>query len=139
MTALRSCTRKRQYRLFSSIARTTPRQVYHQLVASNQLDRDVHQSKVVDALEAVWQRHYAGGKAEQQQHDKSWSTWLWRADAKEKSGLYLYGTVGTGKTMLMDLFYTTVPTGRKQRVHFHAFMLDVHASILLSSSRDICV
>jgi len=43
-------------------------------------------------------------------------------------GLYLYGDVGTGKTMLMDLFYNTLPTSitHKRRVHFHAFMLDVH-------------
>ncbi|KAF4619457.1 hypothetical protein D9613_005293 [Agrocybe pediades] len=43
-------------------------------------------------------------------------------------GLYLYGDVGTGKTMLMDLFYRTLPPSvkRKRRVHFHAFMIDVH-------------
>ncbi|KAE9409941.1 AFG1-like ATPase [Gymnopus androsaceus JB14] len=43
-------------------------------------------------------------------------------------GLYLYGDVGTGKTMLMDLFYSTLPPHiqRKRRVHFHAFMIDVH-------------
>ncbi|KAF8204757.1 AFG1 family mitochondrial ATPase [Pholiota molesta] len=43
-------------------------------------------------------------------------------------GLYLYGDVGTGKTMLMDLFYQTLPPSvqRKRRVHFHAFMVDVH-------------
>jgi protein AFG1 len=46
-------------------------------------------------------------------------------------GLYLYGDVGTGKTMLMDLFYTTLPPSvkRKRRVHFHAFMIDVHKRI----------
>lgn len=46
-------------------------------------------------------------------------------------GLYLYGDVGTGKTMLMDLFYNTLPDGvkRKRRVHFHSFMIDVHKRI----------
>ncbi|KAJ2354000.1 ATPase, partial [Coemansia sp. RSA 2618] len=44
-------------------------------------------------------------------------------------GLYIYGDVGTGKTTTMDLFYTTVPTPHKRRIHFHAFMLDVHARI----------
>ncbi|WFD31470.1 peroxisome-assembly ATPase [Malassezia sp. CBS 17886] len=41
---------------------------------------------------------------------------------------YLYGDVGTGKSMLMDLFYHTLPADitRKQRVHFHQFMIDVH-------------
>ncbi|KAJ6538495.1 AFG1-like ATPase-domain-containing protein [Mycena vulgaris] len=46
-------------------------------------------------------------------------------------GLYLYGDVGTGKTMLMDLFYSTLPPDikRKRRVHFHAFMIDVHKRV----------
>ncbi|KAJ2858259.1 ATPase [Coemansia erecta] len=44
-------------------------------------------------------------------------------------GLYIYGDVGTGKTTTMDLFYDTVPTKKKRRIHFHAFMLDVHARI----------
>ncbi|WFD37583.1 peroxisome-assembly ATPase [Malassezia japonica] len=43
-------------------------------------------------------------------------------------GIYLYGDVGTGKSMLMDLFYNTLPPNitRKRRVHFHQFMIDVH-------------
>ncbi|CAG8509882.1 5709_t:CDS:2 [Scutellospora calospora] len=44
-------------------------------------------------------------------------------------GLYLYGDVGTGKTMLMDLFYDTLLIDRKRRVHFHAFMLDIHSRV----------
>ncbi|KAJ3481369.1 hypothetical protein NLI96_g7707 [Meripilus lineatus] len=46
-------------------------------------------------------------------------------------GLYLYGDVGTGKTMLMDLFYNNLHPHikRKRRVHFHAFMIDVHKRI----------
>lgn len=43
-------------------------------------------------------------------------------------GLYLYGDVGSGKTMLMDLFYETLPSNvsSKTRIHFHNFMQDVH-------------
>lgn len=44
-------------------------------------------------------------------------------------GLYVWGDVGRGKTMLMDLFFTSVPVARKRRVHFHEFMVDVHARI----------
>lgn len=37
---------------------------------------------------------------------------------------------GTGKTMVMDMFYSYVETEKKKRVHFHGFMLDVHKSEL---------
>lgn len=43
-------------------------------------------------------------------------------------GLYLFGDVGSGKTMLMDLFYDTLPASvkTKTRIHFHNFMQDTH-------------
>lgn len=41
-------------------------------------------------------------------------------------GLYLYGRVGRGKTMVMDMFYDTLKTERKSRVHFHHFMHGLH-------------
>lgn len=44
-------------------------------------------------------------------------------------GLYIHGEVGRGKTMLMDLFFSTSPVVRKRRVHFHEFMADVHERV----------
>jgi len=44
-------------------------------------------------------------------------------------GVYLYGGVGRGKSFLMDSFYAVVPLRRKTRVHFHAFMRDVHEEL----------
>ena len=44
-------------------------------------------------------------------------------------GLYMWGGVGRGKTWLMDLFYHSLPGGRKQRLHFHRFMLRVHEEL----------
>ena len=41
-------------------------------------------------------------------------------------GVYIYGDVGRGKTMLMDLFFANLQVKAKQRVHFHAFMQDIH-------------
>ncbi|KAH6593314.1 hypothetical protein BASA50_007522 [Batrachochytrium salamandrivorans] len=45
------------------------------------------------------------------------------------NGMYIYGDVGTGKTMIMDLFYQSINITRKRRVHFHAFMQDIHKRI----------
>jgi predicted ATPase len=43
-----------------------------------------------------------------------------------QQGVYLHGGVGCGKTLIMDLMFFTFPRPWKRRVHFHAFMLDVH-------------
>lgn len=44
-------------------------------------------------------------------------------------GVYIYGTVGTGKSMLMDMFYDCSTWQKKRRIHFGSFMLDVHSHI----------
>jgi cell division protein ZapE len=52
-----------------------------------------------------------------------------RAPKAPPRGLYLWGDVGRGKTMLMDMFFAEAQVPRKRRVHFNDFMLDVHARI----------
>lgn len=59
---------------------------------------------------------------------KSTASAIGEIPANLPRGLYLYGDVGSGKTMLMDLFYDTLPPSvkSKTRIHFHNFMQDVH-------------
>ncbi len=55
---------------------------------------------------------------------------LWRAFTKKPEaprGIYMWGGVGRGKSMLMDLFYNNLDLDRKRRAHFHEFMIEVHA------------
>ena len=101
---------------------------YRQLVASGGLEEDVAQLAVIGRLDAVNQ-----DLAERKLANKSSSLgWLFH---KRKSawtnvkGLYIWGSVGRGKTMLMDLFFDASNIRRKQRVHFHEFMADVHERI----------
>src|SRR3546814_173573 len=57
---------------------------------------------------------------------------LWRALGRRPEapkGVYLWGGVGRGKSMLMDLFFGCLTIQRKRRVHFHEFMLEVHARL----------
>jgi cell division protein ZapE len=96
-------------------------------VAVGKVERDPAQLAVVDRLARL-----EGDIIEHRLARKSSSLgWLFARDKKQTllKGLYIYGEVGRGKTMLMDLFYEASPVQRRRRAHFHEFMIDVHERV----------
>ncbi len=99
---------------------------YDALVSSGAIERDPAQVKLLRQLEALAES--LGGY--RLARKPSALGWLFgKKNPVPPKGLYVWGSVGRGKTMLMDLFFEALPVRRKRRVHFHAFMADVHERI----------
>ncbi len=102
---------------------------YEALIACGEITEDPVQREAVDQLDLLNTRLAETRLASK----KSSLGWLF-ANKKNQlwsqvQGLYLWGGVGRGKTMLMDLYYEVTVIHRKRRVHFHEFMADVHERI----------
>ena len=98
---------------------------YREMLASGEISGDPAQQRAVQLLQDLHRRleDYARKSA-------GWGRLLWGLKRKDPpKGLYLHGGVGRGKSMLMDLFFANAPIQPKRRVHFHAFMLQVHDAI----------
>jgi cell division protein ZapE len=104
---------------------TDIRAQYAALIASGEIERDAAQEEALDLLAGLEAR-----LRERRLARKSSSLgWLFGArEGREEPirGLYLFGDVGRGKTMLMDMFFAASAVRRKRRAHFHEFMSDVH-------------
>lgn len=99
---------------------------YNALVASGAVERDRAQvglARKLDGLVSATATHRLARKS-------SALGWLFgKRDTAAPTGLYIWGSVGRGKTMLMDLFFDSLEVRRKRRAHFHAYMADVHERI----------
>ncbi|MDG2533177.1 cell division protein ZapE [Sphingomonas sp. HITSZ_GF] len=103
---------------------------YHALVAAGELRPDPEQAAAAERLHQLANELEAVPKK---------GSILWRALGRMPEpprGLYIWGSVGRGKSMLMDLFYETVNIRRKRRVHFHEFMLEVHERLNEERKKD---
>jgi cell division protein ZapE len=83
------------------------------------------------AIEKLQSLHHALSRYEQDSGQKGWKDrfGLGRRREEPPQGLYMFGGVGRGKSMLMDLFFRSAPVQNKRRVHFHAFMQQVHTRL----------
>jgi cell division protein ZapE len=84
------------------------KKIYHQRIQSGSLQSDKHQHSAVNAL--------------QQRLDSL-------AGGSQPQNLYLFGPVGRGKTLLMDLFYQCLPKDKAIRLHYHHFMAKIHTAL----------
>ena len=100
------------------------RDLYEGLVAAKKVERDSAQETLIAKYVALEERLTVHRSARR----TSPLGWLFGNGSQRDpvKGLYVYGDVGRGKTMLMDLFFEASPIVRKRRVHFHQFMADVH-------------
>jgi cell division protein ZapE len=95
----------------------TPKEYYQQELAAGRISLDEQQQPVIDALDNIARTLQARAKK---------TSWFSRFQKKEPViGLYLWGSVGIGKTFLMDCFYHCVQVP-KLRLHFHQFLLRIH-------------
>ncbi|MGB9042229.1 MAG: cell division protein ZapE [Pseudolabrys sp.] len=101
---------------------------YAALVTAGKIEADPGQAILARQLTALERR------LDQHRLARKSSSLGWLFGQREQAGaplkgLYVYGEVGRGKTMLMDLFFETSAVIRKRRVHFHEFMADVHERV----------
>jgi cell division protein ZapE len=102
--------------------------LYAARAAAGEIERDVAQEAVLGRLHAL------DGRLREYRLARKSSSLGWLFGARQRredpiKGLYIFGEVGRGKTMLMDLFFEASPVVRKRRSHFHEFMADVHERV----------
>jgi cell division protein ZapE len=94
---------------------SSPLAAYRARLAAGDLQPDPDQARAAERLDALSQQL------------ARWQPDAWLNKSATPRGRYLWGPVGRGKSMLMDLFFENAPVKKKRRVHFHEFMLARHA------------
>lgn len=104
---------------------------YREMIASGELHDDVAQRLALEKLQVLHVRLRDYDPWKGRKVGRGFLGWR-RKETKtgpQEAGIYMFGGVGRGKSMLMDLFYDCSTVAKKRRVHFHAFMQEAHAGI----------
>jgi cell division protein ZapE len=108
-------------------AQRGPLPAFRAEVAAGRLAPDASQQEVAERLQALWSRLRGYDPPPRPANGGLFARLLRREPQPEQpNGLYIVGEVGRGKSMLMDLFFAAAEVRRKQRIHFHRFMHNVH-------------
>jgi cell division protein ZapE len=103
---------------------------YRELLAAGELRPDADQEKAVAALDRLAAELSAKRKR------GFFARLSGRSSNFNTPGIYMWGGVGRGKSMLMDLAFSAVDVAPKRRVHFHEFMLEVHQRLRAERSKE---
>jgi cell division protein ZapE len=102
---------------------------YAELLAAGELRPDEDQARAAEALDRLAAAFAESPRA-------GFLARFFRPDAPKPRGIYLWGGVGRGKSMLMDLAFEAIPVAPKRRVHFHEFMLEVHERLRVERLKE---
>jgi cell division protein ZapE len=102
---------------------TTPLKKYQEKLTAGEFHQDIAQAQVVELLDDLYTRLC---RVEKPNGLAGLLAKVRKSSPTPERGLYIWGGVGRGKTMLMDLFYDCLPAERRLRMHFHRFMRRVH-------------
>ncbi len=102
-----------------------PIEYYNHMVATGKMLADPNQQAALISLEKCYEIVCS------RQNDSMFSKIAakLRSNNAHQAGVYLWGGVGIGKTCLMDIFFRSLPSERKQRIHFHRFMKEIHQQL----------
>ncbi len=110
--------------------------LYNKMISSNEIEINKSQEKLVSDLEALKEKLENSIELKRTTTKRMFSKFFSTEASEEKTGIYIYGGVGIGKSMLMDLFFNLLEIKGKKRIHFHEFMKRLHQLIKIERENN---
>ena len=111
-----------------------PREFYKRALVAHQIQPDMDQARAIDRLQLLHEQLIDYAAVGRHALSRFWRN---LRDHKAPQSLYLYGDVGRGKSMLMDIFVETSPLPlHTRRIHFHDFMQEIHDALHAQSQKS---